>query len=263
MPAHTAQVPALLPPAQADVHPFGAQTRREGLLRAAAGGVLSTAGVVGGFCLAGFDGQFLLLLVGAGAAGSTVAWSVEQWRPSTWPVARYAAVGVVLAGLALLVLGWPDYGPLILLVLVALPVGAAGGAVAGAVAARLAARHLTAAVCVGVAALTCAGVVAVERTLPWLSGSYIAVEGPSSIGSAPALAERVADALRAAPDPLSDAALGKVVSGSAIDSGARVRSGYDRTADRRLVTVLVDDDRACVDVQRSVVTAYPGDCRQP
>ena len=87
------------------------------------------------------------------------------------------------------------------------------------------------------------------------------MEDPTTVGSAAALAERAAAGLRAEPDPLSDRAWEKVALRLVPNGPDRVSLGYDREPDRRLVTVWVDGDRACVDVRAGRVESYPGDCR--
>jgi len=231
-------------------------------LRAAAGGALSTALVVGGFCITGFHWTLLLLLTAAGVVASVTSWFVERRQPASWPEARYAVLGLIVGGATLVVLAWPDYGFLLLGALVALPVGASGGAVAGLAAARLPTRLLTPVLCLGVTVLAGVGAVAVVRTLPWLSGSYLVVKGPSTADSAEQLAERIAAGLRAEPDPLSDAAWEKVAS-SAVTTrpGGQANIGYDRSAIRRQITVWVNGERSCVDVQGNQVASYQGECK--
>ncbi|MCW2777003.1 MAG: hypothetical protein JWN17_728 [Frankiales bacterium] len=254
----------LLADREGAAHGFGAPTPRAARSRAAVGGTVSTALVVGALCAVGLGGPLLLLVAGAGVVGTLASWLLERGRPSSWPEARYGAVGVALALAVLLALGWSDPGFLLAVGFVALPAGAAGGAVAGLVAARLPARLLPGAACLGVAVLAGSGVVAVQRMLPPLPGSYLLVEGPSTAGSAGALAGRVAAGLRAQPDPLSDAAWAKVAASVVTPlEGGRTSIGYARTAAGRRITVLASGQRACVDVRRDRVDTYAGTCRQP
>lgn len=247
----------------ADVSPslgFGARSVGEYRLRAAAGGLASTALLVGGFWLASFENGFLLFLAAAGAVGSVAAWVLERHRPSSRPEVRYALVGTALAGGALAVLSWPDYGLVWVVATIALPVGAAGGAAGGLVAARLPKRLLVPAICLASAVLAGVGAVAVERRMP--PGSYLVVQGPSTASSADALAGRVAAGLEAEADPSSDAAWKKVAPTLVTPRpGGQVSFGYDREADGRLITVLVDDEQACVAVQGQRARSYPGKCR--
>jgi uncharacterized membrane protein YfcA len=240
---------------------FGAGSA-EHRLRVATGGAVSTALVVAGLCLAGIEWQLLLLVAGAGVVGSAAAWLLEPRRPSSCPELRYALVGAVLAVAAVLALSRGDGGLLLVVLLVALPVGAVGGALGGLVAARLPERLLRAACCLAVVLLAAAGAVAVQRTLPWLSGSYLVVEGPSSAGSAQEVAADVVTGLRSQPDPSSDAAWEDVASSVVtLRSGGRLDIGYDRAPGGRRIDVLVDGERACVEVRSGQVRAYPGGCR--
>lgn len=240
---------------------FTAATAGEFHLRALTGGLLGTALVVGGFCAAGFEWRFLLLLSSCGAGATLVCLALERRRPATCPEIRYGLVGMVVAAAALLLLADSELAFVLVGALVALPAGAAGGMVAGLSAARLSARLLVPVLCLGTMVLLGAAAVAVSRTLPWLSGSYLVVEGPATASSAERLADQVAAALRAAPEPLSDSAWGKVASSAVTpeESGA-VRIGYDRTAARRRITIVVNGERACVDVRAEQVTSRRGDC---
>lgn len=240
---------------------FAAGSVREFRLRALTGGLLGTALVVGGFCAAGFDWRFLLLLGGCGAAATLAGFLFERWRPAAQPEIRYGLVGIAVAVVALLLLGRSDLPFVLAGVLVGLPAGAAGGMVAGFSAARLSARLLVPALCMGLLVLLAATAGAVWRTLPWLSGSYLVAEGPTTATSAERLADQVATALRAAPEPLSDSVWEKVASSVvAPRQGGGVRIGYDRTAVRRKITIVVDGKRACVDVRTEQVTSRRGDC---
>jgi len=238
---------------------FGVRSAGEYRLRAVAGGLVSTALLVAGFCLASFETGFLLFLAAAGAVGSVAAWALEGHRPSSRPEVRYALVGTALAGGALAVLFWPDYGLVWLVAIIALPIGAVGGAVGGLVVARLPRRLLGVAICLATTVLGVVGVVAVERRMP--SGSYIVVQGPSTV-SAEALAGRVVAGLEAEADPSSDAAWKKVAASVATPRpGGQVNFGYGRAANGRWITVQVDDEQACVAVQGQRVRSYPGKCR--
>ena len=185
----------------------------------------------------------------------------ESRDPAHSPERRYGLVGIGAAVLALIGLTGPSPAFAVLGALVAVPVGAVGGALAGACAARLPRRRLVPVAGLAVISLLAAAGVAVNRTLPWLPGSYLVAEGPTDAGSAEQLAGRVAAELRAASDPLSDAAWEEVASSVvAPREGGRVRIGYDRTPARRQITVLVDGDRACVVVRADGATSAPGDC---
>lgn len=158
------------------------------------------------------------------------------------------------------VLFWPDYGLVWLVATIALPIGAVGGAVGGLVAARLPRRLLGVAICLATAVFGVVGVVAVERRMP--SGSYIVVQGPSTVSSTEALAGRVVAGLEAEADPSSDAAWKKVAASVATPRpGGQVSFGYGRAANGRWITVQVDDEQACVAVQGQRVRSYPGKCR--
>lgn len=240
---------------------FTASTSSEFRLRALTGGLLGTALVVVGFCAAGFAWRFLLLVGSCGAVATLASAAFESRRPATHPGVRYGLVGTGVGAAALLLLARSEPGFLLAGALVALPAGAAGGTVAGLSASRLAPRLLVPALCLGTVLLSGAAAVAVWRTLPWLSGSYLLVEGPSTASSAGRLAEQVAAGLRAAPEPLSDPAWEEVASSVvAPREGGSVRIGYDRTDDRREITIVVRGERACVEVRAEQVTSRQGSC---
>lgn len=240
---------------------FAAASVSEFRLRALTGGLLGTALVVGGFCAAGFDWRFLLLLAGCGAGATLAAVVLERWRAATRPEVRYGLVGMAAAVAALLLLARSEVAFVLVGALVGLSAGAAGGVVAGFSAARLSSRFLVSALCLGAVVLLAATAGAVWRTLPWLSGSYLVAEGPTTATSAEQLADEVAAALRAVPEPLSDSAWEKVATSVvAPREGGGVRIGYDRTTVRRKITILVGGKRACVDVRSEQVTSRRGDC---
>jgi hypothetical protein len=230
--------------------------------RIATGGAVATAAATTGFLAAGFGWTFILLITVAGAVGTAVVCVLERSRPASWPVARYAALGTTLACASLLWLGWGGQGTGLALALpIAVAVGAAAGALAALAATHLPARHLPWVLGVAVVLVAAAVAGGIARTLPWLPGSYLKVDGPSNWTSAKPLADRLAERLQAQPDPLSNEAWEQVaVETVTPGEEGKVEVGYDRTGSRRTITVWVNGDRACVLVRSSVVVSKAGSC---
>lgn len=225
------------------------------------GGAVATAAATSGFLAAGFEWSFILLLTLNGAVGTAVVSALERTRPASWPVARYAMLGTTLALASLLWLGRGEWTGFALTLPIAGVAGAAAGALAALTAARLPVRRLS--WVLGVAVVVVAANVAggIVRTLPWLPGSYLKVEGPSNWDSATLLAERLAERLRAQPDPLSADAWEQAASQTVTPGeGGGVEVGYDRTGSQREITVWLNGERACVLVRPDSVVSRAGRC---
>ncbi|MEX2292138.1 MAG: hypothetical protein WD794_17650 [Mycobacteriales bacterium] len=240
---------------------FGGSVGERGL-RVATGGAVATAAVTAGFLAAGFDWRLILLLTLNGVMGTAGVRVLEGSRPSAWPQVRYAALGALLACASVLWLSRATWAWLAVLLPIGMTTGAASGALAVLVAARLPRGQLPWVLCVGVAVVAASLGGGIVRTLPWLPGSYLKVEGPSNWTSAEQLAARLAERLEAQPDPLSDESWGKVAFETVTpDEGGSTAAGYERAANERKITVWLNGDRACVLVRATSVDSYAGNCR--